>query len=246
MCGRYRLSRRKQIIEEHFDAISGEEDWNPRYNIAPTQPVAVIRQRNLTAFVCGTRLIPAASTTVFLLCFGRTIFLTPSQTVFRHVSTLVHSRCQSSAAPFATLLEALRRENPVRSNAAANAEATPKQDICVIAIRSVYPDWKASHERYLRSLTNVEKDRLFVAEENGSAVGFIDYDLSPDGQSGKIGLNAVHPTHQRKGVATLMYEYVLDMMKRAGAKYAQVGTGGDTSHAPANVLMRNPDSFLFR
>jgi putative SOS response-associated peptidase YedK len=44
MCGRYRLSRRKQIIEEHFDAVSGEEDWVPRYNIAPTQPVPVIRQ----------------------------------------------------------------------------------------------------------------------------------------------------------------------------------------------------------
>src|SRR5580692_8859939 len=44
MCGRYRLSRRKQIIEEHFDSISGEEDWNPRYNIAPTQAVPIIRQ----------------------------------------------------------------------------------------------------------------------------------------------------------------------------------------------------------
>ena len=44
MCGRYRLSRRKQIIEEHFDALSGEEDWSPRYNVAPTQPIPVIRQ----------------------------------------------------------------------------------------------------------------------------------------------------------------------------------------------------------
>jgi putative SOS response-associated peptidase YedK len=44
MCGRYRLSRRKQIIAEHFDAISDVEDWTPRYNIAPTQPVPVIRQ----------------------------------------------------------------------------------------------------------------------------------------------------------------------------------------------------------
>ena len=43
MCGRYRLSRRKQIIEEYLDA-SGEEDWNPRFNIAPTQHVPVIRQ----------------------------------------------------------------------------------------------------------------------------------------------------------------------------------------------------------
>ena len=44
MCGRYRLSRKKQIVDEYFDSVSGDEDWNPRYNIAPTQPVAVIRQ----------------------------------------------------------------------------------------------------------------------------------------------------------------------------------------------------------
>jgi putative SOS response-associated peptidase YedK len=44
MCGRYRLSRRKQLVEEYFDTASSEDDWAPRYNIAPTQPVAVIRQ----------------------------------------------------------------------------------------------------------------------------------------------------------------------------------------------------------
>jgi putative SOS response-associated peptidase YedK len=44
VCGRYRLSRRKQIVEEYFDSVSGEEDWAPRYNIAPTQSVPVIRQ----------------------------------------------------------------------------------------------------------------------------------------------------------------------------------------------------------
>jgi len=43
MCGRYRLSRKKQILEEQFDAVF-EEDWSPRYNIAPTQPVPIIRQ----------------------------------------------------------------------------------------------------------------------------------------------------------------------------------------------------------
>ena len=62
MCGRYRLSRRKQILEEHFDSVSGNEDWSPRYNIAPTQLVPVIRQnpkepvRELSLFRWG--LIP--------------------------------------------------------------------------------------------------------------------------------------------------------------------------------------------
>jgi putative SOS response-associated peptidase YedK len=43
MCGRYRLSRRKQIVEEYFDG-AGQEDWAPRYNVAPTKPVPIIRQ----------------------------------------------------------------------------------------------------------------------------------------------------------------------------------------------------------
>jgi len=44
MCGRYRLSRRKQIIEEYFGSAPWDDDWNPRYNIAPTQQIPVIRQ----------------------------------------------------------------------------------------------------------------------------------------------------------------------------------------------------------
>jgi len=44
MCGRYRLSRRKQIIEEYFGSAPWDDDWSPRYNIAPTQPVPVVRQ----------------------------------------------------------------------------------------------------------------------------------------------------------------------------------------------------------
>jgi putative SOS response-associated peptidase YedK len=44
MCGRYRLTRRKQLVEEYFASVSDEPEWTPRYNIAATQPVAVIRQ----------------------------------------------------------------------------------------------------------------------------------------------------------------------------------------------------------
>jgi putative SOS response-associated peptidase YedK len=44
MCGRYRLSRRKQLVEEYFDTADWQDDWSPRCNVAPTQPVPVIRQ----------------------------------------------------------------------------------------------------------------------------------------------------------------------------------------------------------
>jgi putative SOS response-associated peptidase YedK len=46
MCGRYRLSRRKQILEEQFAADWEDLDWKPRYNIAPTQFVPVVRRNS--------------------------------------------------------------------------------------------------------------------------------------------------------------------------------------------------------
>jgi putative SOS response-associated peptidase YedK len=44
MCGRYRISRRKQILEEHFDCPPDDLDWTPRFNVAPTQPIPIIGQ----------------------------------------------------------------------------------------------------------------------------------------------------------------------------------------------------------
>jgi putative SOS response-associated peptidase YedK len=44
MCGRYRLSRRKPIIEEYCGTSPWDDNRSPRYNITPTQPVPVIRQ----------------------------------------------------------------------------------------------------------------------------------------------------------------------------------------------------------
>jgi putative SOS response-associated peptidase YedK len=43
MCGRFRLSRRAQFLRDHY-GIDDDVEWVPRYNIAPTQPVAVVRQ----------------------------------------------------------------------------------------------------------------------------------------------------------------------------------------------------------
>jgi putative SOS response-associated peptidase YedK len=61
MCGRYRLSRRKQLVEEYFESASEEEDWSPRYNIAPTQSVATVRQSGADRVLSSMRwgLVPS-------------------------------------------------------------------------------------------------------------------------------------------------------------------------------------------
>jgi putative SOS response-associated peptidase YedK len=46
MCGRFRLARKKEILEEHFGAECTLDDaeWAARYNVAPGQEIAVVRQ----------------------------------------------------------------------------------------------------------------------------------------------------------------------------------------------------------
>jgi putative SOS response-associated peptidase YedK len=44
MCGRYRLTAKQRFIAEHFDLEESEVHASPRYNIAPSQEGAIIRQ----------------------------------------------------------------------------------------------------------------------------------------------------------------------------------------------------------
>jgi putative SOS response-associated peptidase YedK len=43
MCGRYRLTAKERYIRDHF-GLDEDAPWTPRWNIAPTQQVATIRQ----------------------------------------------------------------------------------------------------------------------------------------------------------------------------------------------------------
>src|SRR5262249_8169881 len=43
MCGRYRLTAKERYIRDHF-GLDENTQWSPRWNIAPTQQVPIIRQ----------------------------------------------------------------------------------------------------------------------------------------------------------------------------------------------------------
>ncbi len=48
MCGRFRVARSKEILEEVFDAEDGLSpvEWQPRYNVAPGQTIAAVVQNS--------------------------------------------------------------------------------------------------------------------------------------------------------------------------------------------------------
>jgi putative SOS response-associated peptidase YedK len=67
MCGRYRLSRRKEVLAEHFGVDVADLDWEPRYNIVPTQSVPVVR-RDERAMTLEVSLLRWGATHVYLCC----------------------------------------------------------------------------------------------------------------------------------------------------------------------------------
>jgi putative SOS response-associated peptidase YedK len=45
MCGRYRLTAKERYIRDHF-GLEDDVSWAPRWNIAPTQQIPIVRQDN--------------------------------------------------------------------------------------------------------------------------------------------------------------------------------------------------------
>ncbi len=72
-----------------------------------------------------------------------------------------------------------------------------------------------------------------VVEDGGEAVAFCTVAVDPASKVGEIGLNAVDPAQQRRGIGLWMYRQALDQLRAAGMEIASVGTGDDPGHAPA-------------
>jgi ribosomal protein S18 acetylase RimI-like enzyme len=101
-------------------------------------------------------------------------------------------------------------------------------------LRGVDLDWRAAMAGYLRSLTQPDdRRRLLVAEVHGSVVGFVRYEVDPDTRTGSLGVSAVHPARQGRGIGSLMYESVLEAMRAEGLEYASADAAADSSHARA-------------
>ena len=79
----------------------------------------------------------------------------------------------------------------------------------------------------------VDKNSVWVADQDGIVVGFIVYELNIKEKTGEVQLLAVHPDYQNSGIGTELNDFALTKMKVGGMKLAVVGTGGEPGHAPA-------------
>ncbi|MEM7682320.1 MAG: GNAT family N-acetyltransferase [Planctomycetota bacterium] len=110
-----------------------------------------------------------------------------------------------------------------------------ERELGLEVFRLAYPDWRKSHERYVRQICNDDPEKIYVAwdEAARALAGYVHYTTNAEDRSGEIGLNAVDPTYQGRGVGTSLCHHVLGLMRENGALWAKVNTGGDPSHASA-------------
>jgi ribosomal protein S18 acetylase RimI-like enzyme len=100
--------------------------------------------------------------------------------------------------------------------------------------RRQHPDWREDQRRAVEEVCAVGTDRVWVAELDARAVGFVAVELDhPERSMGEISMLAVDPDHQGGGLGTALTEFALDKLKDAGMKVAVAETGGDPGHAPA-------------
>ncbi|HEX4046087.1 MAG TPA: GNAT family N-acetyltransferase [Gammaproteobacteria bacterium] len=106
----------------------------------------------------------------------------------------------------------------------------------------VYPNWIFSQGQYIKLICNGEdKKNIFVVEEKSKIIGYISFFMNIVKKSGEIGINAVHPNHQKRGIGKMMYEHVLGVMKSNGIKLVEVSTGGDPAHLAARCAYEKCD-----
>ncbi len=97
-----------------------------------------------------------------------------------------------------------------------------------------HPDWREDQRRAVEEVCAAKKGLVWVAEVEGTAVGFVAVELHhPERSMGEISMLAVDPDHQGGGIGTALTEFALDRLKDDGMKVAMVETGGDPGHAAA-------------
>jgi ribosomal protein S18 acetylase RimI-like enzyme len=99
---------------------------------------------------------------------------------------------------------------------------------------SLYPeDWRETQRQAVQAVCASQEKRVWVAEVEGTTVGFVAVELHPESSMGEIHMLAVDPDHQGGGIGTALTEFALARIKDAGMAVAMVETGGDPGHSAA-------------
>jgi len=96
-------------------------------------------------------------------------------------------------------------------------------------------DWENNKAAQVRRHFEQHPDWFYVIvdEHKDEVVGFVTLRIDETKSLGTIGNNAIDPNLQGRGLGSKMHQFVLDLFKDMGLRFASVTTGLDEGHAPA-------------
>ena len=98
----------------------------------------------------------------------------------------------------------------------------------------LHGDWRGYQETAVRGELADGAVHAWVAETGPGVIGFVTAALrDPRRGLGEIGMLAVDPDAQDRGVGTALTEFATDWLRSSGMRVAMVETGGDAGHATA-------------
>ncbi len=106
-------------------------------------------------------------------------------------------------------------------------------------------DWEGTYARQIPTLHAPDDGRWVVIAESGDPgspmgpdaeiLGYVAWAYDPLASHGTIELLAVAGEHRGRHVATTLCQHAMDDLRTHGARTVDVGTGGDSFHAPARA-----------
>ena len=147
-----------------------------------------------------------------------------------------------------------RALDAIRAAAFASIFASFRSLVGATIAAVAFRDAEQEQRNHLRALLAPAEGRVvLVALCDGEVSGFCAVTWKHESGIGEIGLNAVHPARQGRGIGRKLYAAALDRMCAEGMRVATVATGGDDSHAPARAAYRKagfgpsvPSQHLYR
>lgn len=96
-----------------------------------------------------------------------------------------------------------------------------------------YGDWRTYKVDQVRRQCERSPETVHVAIVDDSVAAYVAFSIDESTEIGEIGNNAVDPNQQGQGIATAMYEHVLDHFRELGMEFATVSTGLADPFIPA-------------
>lgn len=115
-------------------------------------------------------------------------------------------------------------------------------DTAVIAHQ--HGNWQYDYHREVPTLHNPMEGRHVVVAVDDRIRGYVAW--APDTRPhlpahGEITMLAVDAGSRGQGIGTALMEHAMDELRREGYRFVELGTGGDSFHAPARGLYESLD-----